>query len=556
MATTVVSNLYPPIIDTYMPAFVRTDACKVYFSLSDYNTYEDVKTNVQVTVVHQKSNKSALNSEIYTSLIKVTEMKKDDIDADDKYYIEILPEDLTANQFELNQFYKVQIRFTRSKDNEGNPIPQEDNPNASWFTNNLMYFSEWSTVCLIKGIEQPKIELNIQQNEENILTSPTLNIVGKMIYEINNNIEKEILESYKIQLLDTDNNILEDSGIVLTDAANPNEINYTLKYYLEENVQYKISFIYTTINQYTPNENLEYLLNVQYDTTETNLLLQIQESYNDGFFKITVSSEENFTNPIVIMRTSSDSNFKIWEQIKIFNDIENKKEVFFNDKTIDGGVWYKYYGQYKVNNKLTQPTSMTEPKMILFEDILLTTRDKQLNIKFNPDIGTYRKNILDSKTDTVGGKYPIITRNSNTDYRQFSISGIISSQMDENHLFADINDIYSSDSIELYKAYNLEHKITPMRDFVYERKFRELVMNFLYDSNVKLYRTATEGNILIRITDVSLTPEKVTGRLVFNFSCNATEIADATLKNYDFYNIHCFTDEIKDKDYLSTKEEG
>jgi len=36
------NNLYPPIIATYMPAFVRTSPCKVYFSLSSFNSPEDI----------------------------------------------------------------------------------------------------------------------------------------------------------------------------------------------------------------------------------------------------------------------------------------------------------------------------------------------------------------------------------------------------------------------------------------------------------------------------------------------------------------------------------
>ena len=37
------TNLYPPIIDTYMPAFIRSQNCKVYFSLSSYNNLCDIK---------------------------------------------------------------------------------------------------------------------------------------------------------------------------------------------------------------------------------------------------------------------------------------------------------------------------------------------------------------------------------------------------------------------------------------------------------------------------------------------------------------------------------
>ena len=35
-------NLYPPIVDTYMPAFLYTESCKIYFSLSPYNSFNDI----------------------------------------------------------------------------------------------------------------------------------------------------------------------------------------------------------------------------------------------------------------------------------------------------------------------------------------------------------------------------------------------------------------------------------------------------------------------------------------------------------------------------------
>ena len=107
------NNLYPGVIDTYMPAFLVSDKiCKVYFSLSGYNSETDIK-NVQVTVAHQKMNNTALSSTKYPSQIMLTTLKKDtNRPGDDKYYIEINNTDLEGGNFYIDQFYKVQIRFT------------------------------------------------------------------------------------------------------------------------------------------------------------------------------------------------------------------------------------------------------------------------------------------------------------------------------------------------------------------------------------------------------------------------------------------------------------
>ena len=48
-------TLYPPIVDTYMPAFLNTDTCKIYFSLSSYNSLEDIG-GLQYIVKRQNNN--------------------------------------------------------------------------------------------------------------------------------------------------------------------------------------------------------------------------------------------------------------------------------------------------------------------------------------------------------------------------------------------------------------------------------------------------------------------------------------------------------------------
>ena len=56
------NSLYPPIIDTYMPAFIITDnICKIYFALSKYNNPENIKS-VWITINNQYTNKSVLNT--------------------------------------------------------------------------------------------------------------------------------------------------------------------------------------------------------------------------------------------------------------------------------------------------------------------------------------------------------------------------------------------------------------------------------------------------------------------------------------------------------------
>ena len=55
---TVLSTLYPPLIDTFMPAFPYTGPASVDFSISSYNSWQEIKY-MHITLVNQKTNQNA-----------------------------------------------------------------------------------------------------------------------------------------------------------------------------------------------------------------------------------------------------------------------------------------------------------------------------------------------------------------------------------------------------------------------------------------------------------------------------------------------------------------
>lgn len=68
------NNLYPPIFKkSYVPAFVGK--CRIYFSISIYNSLTNINQNaVQVIVQNQKTNQSVLKHSLYPSGIKITSL--------------------------------------------------------------------------------------------------------------------------------------------------------------------------------------------------------------------------------------------------------------------------------------------------------------------------------------------------------------------------------------------------------------------------------------------------------------------------------------------------
>jgi hypothetical protein len=109
--------------------------------------------------------------------------------------------------------------------------------------------------------------------------------------------------------------------------------------------------------------------------------------------------------------------------------------------------------------------------------------------------------------------------------------------MDEEEIFTSKEELFGGDYIDYYVKYNEERNINNYNDYLYEKKFREKVMDFLYDNNVKLFKSTTEGNFLVKLMNVSLSPEEGLNRYIYNFSCTAYEVADNTIENYNYYNI-------------------
>ena len=176
------------------------------------------------------------------------------------------------------------------------------------------------------------------------------------------------------------------------------------------------------------------------------------------------------------------------------------------------------------------------PILVSFEDMFLTVKDRQLKIKFNPSVSSFKRTIQESRVDTLGAQYPFIRRNGYMNYTQFSIGGLISFFMDEDQLFVS-RDILFGEQLNAYANYNDANRVENQNNYIYERKFRDEVIKFLYDGEAKLFRSPTEGNFVIKIMDVNLTPETQLGRYIYSFSGTAYEIAGATPKDLQKLNI-------------------
>jgi hypothetical protein len=93
------------------------------------------------------------------------------------------------------------------------------------------------------------------------------------------------------------------------------------------------------------------------------------------------------------------------------------------------------------------------------------------------------------------------------------------------------------ENLKLYTSYNNNHRITSANDIVYEKLFKDKVMEFLYDGQPKLFRSATEGNFIVKVMEASFSPNATLGRRIVSFTATAYEVADCTIENFKKYNI-------------------
>lgn len=568
MATIAEGGLFPPVVDAYLPAINIDDVLtnhylELAFNLSPYNDPEDIQS-FHITITRQSNYDSVFKKDSYPMGIYVQNITgTPTLDMTCQ-----IPESVfNYSEFNYNEYYKIQFRLSKITCPSGS---QTGTNLSSYLTNesNLTNFSEWSTVCLIRFIAPPII--NIQGDSSNrqdkklvsstTITSSKLTISGNYkkvatsgvtypssLGDVNK--DKEYLNSYDVTILDENDETVFFSGVQDVDIQNPNQFEYTIPYYFENNTDMTLKFHYITANLYE--EELSYGIQPVYDTNSWGEQTDLIEntSVDNVIGKVNVYFEEGSTTHgasaqlgnLTIRRGSDVDNFAVFDTIWTKKNIKGGDlPLSFDDFTIESGVLYKYEITF-TNTNGDSYTIVEGPIMSVFDHAFLTGEGTQLCVRFNPNVSSFSRKVSDNIINTIGGKYPYITRNSAMDYRVFSLSGTIAYEMDAEHQFSSRSAIYG-DWINVYGSYFVNHYFNQRNDRVTQRKFRELVMDYLYDDIPKLFRSTPEGNILVRITDVSLTPNQQLSRMIYDFTCTATEIGEANIDNYKLYKIQDFGD--------------
>ena len=591
-------TLYPPIVDTCTPVFLQGDSCKIWFSYSPYmdslSDKDKEKLFMQVSINQQDTNKIALSKDKWSTgsavfkINSATEGTKEF--AHNLSYVTIENSDI-RNGFGTLQLYKAQLRF----------IYAETQDKALTIANSFSatpYRSEWSTVTLLKCIQEPQtfiFTLDTTLNKEDgnspttplAISTPLLNVSGQTKFQDG---ESETVKTYKLSL---ETFTISQSGKIITEQVietatlntnyydNSNSFKYKFKTMLDNGLYWlDISYITkngydSTVNSQNPFEPKKCGLYIQINANEGIAPplsdISITSDKDNGRIIINATVDDQQTNEdatITIVRSSSNTRFKEWEEVytKLYHPGD---KITFDDRTIESGVWYKYNFQVIdeagarsrfIDESIYKPS----PLMIVFNDVFLTAGGKQLKITLNNETGSLSYNLQESRTDTIGSQFPWIRRNGAIKYRTFSLGGLISylgnnemilfsnsensdtnieyqnnlAEKNINGLFYSKDDLFPQEISELYQSYNLDNGITNYNDIMLEKVFRDKVIDFLLEDRPVLFRSATEGNILIRLMDLSFSPNTQLKNYIYSFGSTAVEIAECNFDNFHKYNIY------------------
>lgn len=580
-------KLYPPIIEGTIPAFCN-QTIVVPFTMNKSVSEKEVKGF--------KLKIKTVQSGFQPFLTETIQMIDWNTDTSEVSFL--LPGTLN-----IGQFYKIQMAYVDTADVIGH----------------------YSTVGVVKYTSDPVISILEPKNGNTYEGLYSQEVTDDR--DIRDYTEK--VYSYNFTLKDAAGNVLETSGDQLHNSSEDvflyeSRDSYTIQTDLEQDKMYYLDYTIKTINGLVKSAQTKHIFQIGSIDSKLHTKLECNLDYENGYIDISlikpdgVEIEESAVGSFYLLRASDEDDFNSWHEVlKFVLQGQQPSRHLWKDMTIKQGVKYKYaiqqFNTYGLRSNKIE-SNIVEAD---FEHAFLYDGERQLKIKYNPKVSSFKTTLLESKVDTIGSKHPFIFRNGNVGYKEFPISGLISYLSDENDLFYSTSqnfnekDLYrletvnqkfikvvewiteivylknkefyyykngsryikwieyiknkypnldpnSYDDVKIYlsEAFlkeliyqekeivdDIKSKTTNLTsDNIYlERNFKLEVLEWLNNGNPKVFRSPTEGNYIVRLMNVSLTPNDQLGRMIHTFNCTAYEIADNnydSLEKYDFIKVN------------------
>lgn len=356
----------------------------------------------------------------------------------------------------------------------------------------------------------------------------------------------EPLYSYHFIMKDSEGNIFQDSNIQTFDSSKVYNgiysVDFKIKKELKKDIIYTLQFFVTTINGYTTQSPAYKIIKDVRQAKTTNIKLSINElNAENGYIELRLSGTPTAAANVQIERTTDG---EVWSVMAKYSTNGGKEVNYtWKDFSVEQGIKYQYVlvqSSFNATGEILYYSERKDPLQVTldFENMFLTDGEKQLKIKYDPKVSSFKDTILESKTDTIGGQYPFFFRNGQVRYKEIPISGLISYQMDRDNFFINDEELNLSEKSTLRKQTRAVEAFdnTPTTNLVgynytAERKFKLAVLEWLTDGKPKLFRSPSEGNYVVRLMNTSLSPNDTLGRMIHSFSCTGYECAAADIES-------------------------
>lgn len=243
---------------------------------------------------------------------------------------------------------------------------------------------------------------------------------------------------------------------------------------------------------------------------------------------------------ILIKRLGPEDNYQSYLTLgEIPFDKENPQFQFEDDYIRSGSV-YLYSIQPVTENGFYGALQKPTPALNSYEYTWLLTQDKSKIEILDIKLGSMNKVTKDGVVETIGSAKPFVNRFSNTDYFSFTINGTIASVFDRSknvveQIEEDKSNTISPEILTIIKNKHQDkygtsqhHIENNMRHYAFEKEFRDKIVSILSDGQTKLFKSPTEGLMLVKLTNVSLSPIEQLGRVLYTFSATVTEVEEVT----------------------------
>lgn len=506
--------LYPPYIEGKLPAQVG-DLLKIPYQLNRAVGEADLKGKIIHARIKTAST-STLECEIYAPFVANSHQ--------DVYTAEFKIEPETAFNPTIGQYYKIQLGFSESVES------------------GVIYYS---TVGVFKYTEEPTISM------PGLSETDSVSLVQKVLQgKYKNGDLNEKVDSYKFDIFH-ESNLIETSGWLVHNRNLDTESGSSMDSYeilsdLTDGRYYDVQYSIITNNGLEQSSPLHTIHHVDIIKLKFNSLEFWVKSDNDeGIAAIGVRTEEaeNLIGEFELLRRADVGGWKVLKTLVLDKTIAPNRDYFlFKDYTVESDIQYEY-ALRQIDSRLNLSSSLYPigAAKVSLNSIFLYDGTRQLKVTFNPKITSFKTTLLETKVDTIGGKYPKFFRNGQVGYKEFPISGLISYHDDKNGEFFYGNHVQLEEPERggeetKNSQFTISTNLTG-DNFVLERNFKLQVLDWLNNGKVKLFRSAAEGNYLIRLMNSSLSPEDRLGRMLHTFNATAYEVAECSLQNLKNFNI-------------------